>query len=560
VFAMAVFSGEPFDMVVRARRAAGAFRGVRSRGAPLRDSHGHVLRWYNLITDIDERKQAEQALAASERSLKLIIDTMPALVWATTPDGAVDFFNQHYLDFVGLSAEQAGGWGWTTAIHPDDVSGLAMIWQRSLAAGEPGEAEARLRRHDGAYRWFIHRVNPLRDEGGRIVRWYGVNTDIEDRKRAEAELRRAHDSFAEAQRLSKTGSFVTDLVGDDHNWSEEAYRIFDFEPGTKVSVQRIRNIIHPDDLPSFESVIARGMAGGNVHFAFRIMVTGGTVKHVRGVAHVTEEVEGRPMFVGALQDVTETAVAEAALNKARSELAHVARVTALGALTASIAHEVNQPLSGIITNAGTCLRMLDTEPPNVDGARETARRTIRDGHRAADVISRLRAMFSRRDFTLGPMDLNEAAREVLALSSSDLQRHRVVVQPELPDDVPLVSGDRVQLQQVILNLLLNAAEAMSTLPDGPRQLTIRTECAEAGRVRLTVRDTGPGIDPRSVDKLFEAFYTTKTGGMGIGLSISRSIIERHRGRLWVETNYGPGATFAFSIPCHPDDAPIDTKV
>jgi signal transduction histidine kinase len=273
------------------------------------------------------------------------------------------------------------------------------------------------------------------------------------------------------------------------------------------------------------------------------------VKHVRGVAHVTEQVEGRPMFVGALQDVTESKVAEEALDRARSELAHVARVTTLSALTASIAHEVNQPLSGIITNAGTCLRMLDADPPNIDGARETARRTIRDGKRAAEVIARLRAMFSKKEFALEPLDLTEATREVIALSSSDLQRNRVILQPQLADDLPPVTGDRIQLQQVILNLLLNAVEAMSQVTDRPRELTIRTEREEGDRVRVIVRDTGVGVDPQSTDNLFDAFYTTKKGGMGIGLSVSRSIVERHHGRLWVEPTDGPGATFAFTVPC-----------
>ena len=349
--------------------------------------------------------------------------------------------------------------------------------------------------------------------------------------------------------MSKTGSFITDLVGDDHNWSEEAYSIFEFDPATKVTVQRVRDVIHPDDLPAFESVIARGMTGENVTFAFRIVTTRATVKHVRGVAHVIEKAEGRPKFVGALQDVTETVVGEEALNRARSELAHVARVTTGSALTASIAHEVNQPLSGIITNAGTCLRMLAADPPNIDGARETAKRTIRDGNRAADVITRLRALFSKKEFRLEALDLNDATREVIALSGSDHQRHRVIVQSELAEDLPKITGDRIQLQQVILNLLRNASDAMIGVDDRPRQLLVRTERENGDRVRLIVRDTGVGVDRQSMDKLFDAFYTTKSGGMGIGLSVSRSIVERHHGRLWAEPNDGPGATFSFSIPC-----------
>ena len=203
------------------------------------------------------------------------------------------------------------------------------------------------------------------------------------------------------------------------------------------------------------------------------------------------------MFVGALQDVTESMVAEEALNRARSELAHVARVTTLGALTASIAHEVNQPLSGIITNASTGLRMLDADPPNIEGARETVRRTIRDGNRASDVITRLRALFSKKEFTLEPLDLNEATREVIALSLSELQRNRVVLQSELADDLPFVTGDRIQLQQVILNLLRNASDAMVDVHDRPRQLLVRTERDEGDRVRLTVRDAGVGLTPRA---------------------------------------------------------------
>ena len=247
--------------------------------------------------------------------------------------------------------------------------------------------------------------------------------------------------------------------------------------------------------------------------------------------------------------MTERILAEEALNRARSELTHVGRVTTVNALTASIAHEINQPLSGIITNASTCLRMLEGDHPDVDGARETARRTIRDGNRAADVVSRLRELFGKREFTLETLDLNEATTEVVALSSTDLQRQRIVVQSELAADLPSIAGDRIQLQQVILNLLRNASEAMATVDDRPRRLLLRTGHEDEQHVRLSVSDAGVGLDPATVDKLFDAFFTTKSGGMGIGLFVSRSIIERHQGRLWAESNVdGPGTTFSFSIP------------
>jgi C4-dicarboxylate-specific signal transduction histidine kinase len=282
------------------------------------------------------------------------------------------------------------------------------------------------------------------------------------------------------------------------------------------------------------------------------------VKHLHSIARRVDRTEGSPLFIGAVQDVTETRLAEEALNRARSELAHVARITTLSTLTASIAHEVNQPLSGIVTNAGTCLRLLDADPPNVEGARETARRTIRDGHRASEVITRLRALFSKRELALEPLNLNDAIQEVVALSRGECQRHRVMLQVELADDLPNITGDRVQLQQVILNLFRNALDAMVDVHDRPRQLLIRTDRKDDGRVHVSIRDAGVGIDAETMNKLFEAFYTTKSDGMGIGLSISRSIVERHRGRLWAEPNDGPGATFRLSIPCHAERVAVET--
>jgi C4-dicarboxylate-specific signal transduction histidine kinase len=218
-------------------------------------------------------------------------------------------------------------------------------------------------------------------------------------------------------------------------------------------------------------------------------------------------------------------------------------------LTASIAHELNQPLSGIVTNASTCTRMLASDPPNVEGARETARRTIRDGNRASEVITRLRALFSKKESTIESVDLNDATREVIALSMNELQRGRVILHHELAEDLPAVTGDRIQLQQVILNLLRNASDAMISVDDRPRELLITTERDEGDQVRVSIKDVGMGLDRQGIERLFDAFYTTKNGGMGIGLSVSRSIVENHHGRLWASLNEGPGATFSFSIPC-----------
>jgi len=672
-----IATGKPYDQIHRVRRADGEWRWFHSRGLPLRDASGQIVRWCNLLVDIDERKKAEEALRSSQRELSVIIETMPGLVWCASPDGELSYVNGRILGYLGVERDSLLAGGWAHFLHPDDVASVVAAWSNSVASGEAFEVQARLRGGDGAYRWF-HSLSQLgRDTEGNPARWYGVMIDVDDRKRAEEKVREAYLRLAEAQQLSKTGSFITDLLVDDHNWSEEAFRIFDFDPKVKVSVQMIRDMVHPDDLPSFDTVIAQGMKGIDVDFVFRIVTSQGAIKHIRGVARVMEHVAGRPLFVGALQDVTQSKVeeeqvrrseaflaeaqrltrigsfswrvedneirwsvelyrifefdqglpvtfdligsrvhpddlplmsdmigkaqsaanhleyqhrivmpdrsvkhlhftahsrrdpggrleyigavqdvtqrhlAEAALATARAELANAAKISSLGVLTASIAHEVSQPLSGIITNASTCLRMLERDSPNVDGVREMARLTLRDGKRASDVILRLRALFSKRELAREPVDLNDAAREVIVLSLTDLERNRVILRTEFADDLPLAPGDRIQLQQVISNLLRNASEAMSAVDDRPRLLHIAIRPHPGRQVCLSVADAGVGLDSERIDRLFEPFYTTKSNGMGIGLSVSRSIIESHQGRLWATPNEGPGATFLFSIPAIP---------
>ncbi|MGB5154821.1 MAG: ATP-binding protein, partial [Candidatus Sulfotelmatobacter sp.] len=385
----------------------------------------------------------------------------------------------------------------------------------------------------------------------------GCLRDITERKRAEHELRRSEAFLAEGQHLGQIGSFSWRVATDEITWSAELYRIYELEIGVPVTIELIRSRVHPEDVSLIEKMkmVDQEREGGHdFEWHFRLLMPDHSIKHMHAVAHATRDQDGQLEYIASVQDVTARKLAEEARDRARSELTHVARVMSLGMLTASIAHEINQPLSGIVTNASTCMRMLAADPPNVEGARETARRTIRDGNRASEVVTRLRALFGKKETTNESVDLNDVAREVLALSSSELHRNRVILQQELADDLPLVTGDRVQLQQVILNLVRNASDAMSGVDDRPRQLLIRTQRGEADRVILTVQDAGTGFDPQAVDKLFEGFYTTKNDGMGIGLSVSRSIIESHHGRLWAMLNSGPGAAFSFSVPCAPEGA------
>jgi len=376
-----------------------------------------------------------------------------------------------------------------------------------------------------------------------------LRKEVAERRRAEDALKRSEAFLAEGQRLSRIGSFSWRVETGEIKWSEELYRIFGFERDVTVTLDLIGSRVHPEDIPMMNDMVERAQgAVRDFEYEHRLLMPDDSVKHMHLIAHGIRDHEGRLEYIGAVQDVTQRQFSEEALAKARSELAHVARVTSLAMLTASIAHEVNQPLSGIVTNASTCLRMLTLDPPNVDGARETARRTIRDGNRASDVITRLRALFSKKDSIAERVDLNDATREVIALSLSEFQRNRVILRYELADDLPLVTGDRVQLQQVILNLLRNGSDAMNTVQNRPRELLVRTERDEGDGALLSVKDAGIGFDPQSMGKLFQAFYTTKNDGMGIGLSVSRSIIEQHDGRLWATPNDGPGATFSFSIP------------
>ena len=542
-------SGEPIDTETRLRRFDGEYRWFQVRGLPARNAEGRIARWYCLMTDIDDRKKAEEAVAANESSLKTTVDTIPALAWSARPDGTGDFFNKAYVDYVGRTPEELEGWAWTSALHPDDQPRFDAAWQRARKSGGGAECEARLLGSDGNYRWFIFRANPLRDGNGAVVKWYGINTDIEDRKRAEEKLQRSEAFLAEGERLSAIGSFSWWLDTGEVKFSDQLYRIFEFEPGSTVTLAQVGAAVHPDDLPLLAEKQAAALAGiSDLDYEIRLRMPDGRTKYLRTVARIIDHAVGSVECLGTIQDISDRRLADEALTELRTELAHVSRVSTLGAMTASIAHEINQPLSGIVTNASTGLRMLASDPPNVSGAQETARRTLRDAKRATEVISRLRALFTRRETLIEPVDLNEASREVIAFSQKELQDGRVALQLKLADNIPPVGGDRVQLQQVILNLVLNAIEAMSETDDRPRQLVIRTASTGQDGVALAVQDAGPGIDPANVERVFEAFHTTKANGLGVGLSICRTIIEAHGGKLWATSAIPHGATFQFTLP------------
>jgi PAS domain S-box-containing protein len=545
-------SGTPVDTEARMRRFEdGSYRWFLIRSNPLRDQSGNILKWYGTCTDIEDRKRGEEALRARELSWRQIVDNIPGLVATMGARGEVEFLNRQTLAYFGRRSEDLKNWAFIGAVHPDDLPGVIEARRKSIEAGEIYDVEHRCRRADGVYRWFQVRGLPVRDTQGSIISWYLLLSDIEERKRAEEELRRSQDFLAEGQRLTLTGSFSWKLATDEITWSDQLYRIYEFDVGVPVTLDLIRTRVHPEDVSLIEKMkmVAQSEGDNDFEWHWRLKMPDDSIKYLHAVAHLTRDRSGQLEYIAAVQDVTARHLSQEALSRARSELAQVARVTSLGVLTASIAHEVNQPLSGIITNASTCLRMLSADPPNVEGARETARRTIRDGNRASDVITRVRKLYSKKNPQLEWIDLNDAAQEVTSLSLNELHRNRVILRQELAENLSLVMADRTQLQQVILNLLRNASDAMSTVEDRPRELVITTEQKDPHQVSLSVKDTGVGFTAQAADKLFEAFYTTKTDGIGIGLSLSQSIIAAHQGSLWAKPNEGPGATFSFTIPC-----------
>src|SRR6266404_3786522 len=409
-------------------RPDGEERFVHSEGEVIRDSVGRPLRAFGTLQDITERKQSENALRQSECQLRLVIDTIPAMAWIILPDGTLDFINQRWLEYTGLSLEKAVEQP-TSTVHPEDLPRALEKWTRAMAALESSEDEMRLRRADGEYRWFLVRTAPLFDDQGNILRWYGTSTDIEDRKRAEEALR-----------------------------------------------------------------------------------------------------------------------------ETQAVLAHVARASIVSELTASIAHEVNQPLGAIVTNAEAGLNWLSEGSPDLNEAREALQRIIRDGSRASEVVTRIRSLLRNGKASKTRFGLDEIIQEIIALTKTEAQRRHVSVQIRLGPNLPEVTADRVQVQQVLMNLVMNSLDALSTVADRPRILTIQADTNCPTSVRIAVQDTGPGIDPQRMRDIFSPFYTTKPHGLGLGLSISRSIIEAHGGRLRAKPNDGPGVTFQFTLPVNGNNA------
>jgi PAS domain S-box-containing protein len=500
-----------------------------------------------------ERKRAEQQVRQAERELQVTFDTIPVLAGSYQHDGSPDFVNRAWRDYTGLSVKELKDRRWETVIHPDDVARVESERRAHLATGMPFQTEQRLRSADGEYRWHFFSRVPLRDEDGNVVKWYGTGYDIEDRKRAEDALRRSKAQLTHAQSLSKTGSVGFKVATGEIVWSDEAARIYGYESDTKPSVELVLQRVHPDDIAIVQREIDRARQGEQeFDFELRLMMPDGTIKYVYALAHLLKD-GGSDEIVGALMDITAAKQAQDALSKAQAELAHVTRVTSLGELAASIAHEVNQPLSAIVTNGAAGLRWLDRESPVLDEVRSSLESIIGDAKRASEVIHKIRSFSKKTNPEMTQLHINDVVDEAVSLIKREAFDHRVTMRLQLASGLPSVRGDRIQLQQVIFNLAINGVQAMTMVADRPRVLFIRTQLLEPDQVLVAVEDGGVGIEPENLNRLFSAFYTTKPNGLGMGLSICRSIIEAHGGRVWASRNSDRGMIFQFTISARGPD-------
>lgn len=514
--------------------------------------HARVEVW--LATFLDAGRRALDAndgpAPESARDLRQIFDGLPGFVCTLGRDGVVELINRPLLDYLGQTPEELSDW--SLVQHPDDHDRVIAAWSHSQLTGTPFDSVHRIRRADGAYRWFQVRSLPQHDVEGRIVRWHALLTDIEDRKRAEETL---EASEGRLRLLLESIPGMIAVNGADGELVYANQRLLDFVGKDLAYLSQLgwSRILHPEDAdPTVQEWLRCFETGEPLDVTFRIQRADGVYRWFQARSHPLVDAHDRiSAWYALLWDIDDRHHAEEALRASQTELARVSRIVTVGELATSIAHEVNQPLGAVVNNAGACLNLLELPDPPLSDVREALEDIVDDAGRASAIVHRVRAMAHKAPLERVPLDVRDVVDDVLALARHESYCRRVTLRLEVPALLPPVVGDRVQLLQVLLNLVVNAMDASSAVPETERNVTIRSwrrQHAGAAEVLVGVQDAGVGIALEEVGRLFEAFYTTKSQGMGMGLAISRSIITAHGGQLWAEPNDGPGATFIFSLP------------
>jgi PAS domain S-box-containing protein len=549
--------------VLRFRRADGEYRWHEGRGEPLRDRQGNIIQWYGLSVDIDEAKKAEDRLRRSEAHL--------AEAQKLSHTGSVIYNGKAVLY---ASEETYRIWGFDPAqdppsrevvaqrIHPDDRDWVNAEIRREVGQKRGFSIGYRIVLPDGTVKHLETIGQPVFSASGELVEIVATQTDVTERKRAEAALRDSEEALrrneawlTQAQKLSHTGNWVYDATTMDYRyWSDESYLIWGFDPLQGLpSRDNMWQRIHPDDRAGVRDAVQEALREQRDFTAeFRIVLPDGKVKCLEATTH--HEFSSLGALVEAVSthvDVTERKRAQEEherLHQLESDLAHTNRLNMMGELAASLAHEIAQPVASARNNARAAVHFLDRSTPDPGPVREALACVVDDADRAGQILDRIRDHIKKAPPRKERVDLNQAVNDVIALARDAIIENDISIQTHLTERLPDVQVDCVQLQQVVLNLILNAVEAMSTVKKEARELWISTEQHHAGGILVAVRDSGPGIDPERLDRVFDAFYTTKSSGVGMGLSICRSIINAHGGRLWADANPSGGAVFRFTLP------------
>jgi PAS domain S-box-containing protein len=571
--------GKDFDHEYRLAMPDGSVKYVHVVAHALRDGSG-VTEFVGAVMDVTAAKEAED-------KIRLIIDTIPGFIWTARPDGQLDFVSQRWLNYAGVTLEQKLAQDWGAQCHPDEIDEVRRSWRAAVAEGRPFEAETRVRRFDGEYRWFLHRAFPLFHRSGHILGWYGDDIDIDDRKRNEM-LLAGEKRLLEMIASGGSGAVVLDALC---RLFEELNR----ESMSSILLCPGGSLLRHGAAPSLPTNYARAIdglaigpsAGSCGTAAYRghpvivsdiatdplwadyrdlalphglracwstpILASDGRVlgtfaTYYREPRSPTEQERNVLEQITNLASIAiEREQAEQKLHQAQMDIAYVSRVTNMGELTASLAHEVNQPIAAALLNADTCVRWLARDTPDLEEARASAENMAEDLRRATEIINRTLLLFKKHTPQRELVDVNEIMREMVILLRSEVRRYSILIRMDLPEDLPKVMGDRVQLQQVMMNLMINAIDAMKDVA-GPRELSISSRRAENEQLMVSVSDTGVGLPPQQAEQIFDAFFTTKRHGTGMGLRISRSIVESHSGHLWAADNSPRGASFHLILP------------